>query len=187
MVAAYVGCLRSVPFIIILFVLYYGLPFAGIRLPAFLVGVVALAVFSSAYYAEVIRAAVQAIPSGQFDSARAIGMTYPQAMWHVITPQILRAVVPPSTSTTLSMMKESAVLSSITVPELTYQGLVVQGDTFAPVEVFAAVTILYWAMAIVIAAIARQAEARFGRYQTRAVMRSQIAARYLSLDWRRRA
>lgn len=187
LVAGYVGALRSVPFIITLFVVYYGLPFAGIRLPAFLVGVVALAVFSSAYYAEIIRAAILAIPVGQFDSARAIGMTYPQAMRHVIAPQILRALVPPSTNTTLSMMKESAVLSSITIPELTYQGLVVQGDTFAPVEVFAAVAALYWAMAIVISAIARWAEARSGRAQAGAVLRSRTAARYLSLDWRTRA
>lgn len=187
LVGAYVGALRSVPFIITLFVIYYGLPFAGIRLPAFLVGTVALGLFASAYYAEVIRAAILAIPLGQFDSARAVGMTYPQAMRNVIAPQVLRALVPPSTSTTLSMMKESAVLSGITVPELTYQGLVVQGETFAPLEVFAVVTFSYWAIAIAIAFLARRLERRFGQAQSRAVLRSEIAAKYLSLDWRGRA
>lgn len=187
LVSAYVGALRSVPFIIILFVIYYGLPFAGLRLPALLVGTVALGLLASAYYAEVIRAAILAIPAGQFDSARAVGITYTQAMRNVIAPQVLRALVPPSTSTTLSMMKESAMLSSITVPELTYQGLVVQGETFAPFEVFAAVTLLYWAIAIVISGLARRAELRFGQVQAQAVQRSAIAAKYLSLDWRGRA
>jgi polar amino acid transport system permease protein len=187
LVGAWVGALRSIPFIITLFVIYYGLPFAGIRLPAYVVGTFALGLFASAYYAEIIRGTILAVPAGQFDSARAIGMTYPQAMRHVIGPQILRALVPPSTNTTLSMMKESAVLSSITVPELTYQGLIVQGQTYAPVEVFAVLTLLYWLMATGIAAVARMAERRFGRAQASAVLRSDIAARYLSLDWRRRA
>lgn len=184
LVAAYVGTFRSVPFIITLFVIYYGLPFADIRLPAFAVGVVALAVFAGAYYTEIIRAAIQAVPRGQFDSARAIGMTYPQAMRHVIGPQVVRSVVPASTNTTLSMMKESAVLSSITIGELTYQGLIVQGETFAPFEVFAAVAVLYWSIAIVIAAGARWVEGRAGRAEAKAVLRSTVAARYLSLDWR---
>lgn len=187
LVGSYVAVLRAIPFIITLFVIYYGLPFAGIRLPAPLVGLVALGLFSSVYYTEIIRAAILAIPRGQFDSARAIGMTGVQAMRHVIAPQILRALVPPSTNTTLSMMKESAVLSSITVPELTYQGLVVQGQTYAVIEVFLAVTLLYWAMACGIAALARQAERRFGRAQASAVQRSEIASRYLSLDWRRQS
>ena len=68
----YVEILRNIPFIIILFVVYYGLPFWGIRLPATLVGTVALALFASAYYAEIVRAAILALPRGQFESARAM-------------------------------------------------------------------------------------------------------------------
>lgn len=187
LVAAYVGALRSVPFIITLFVLYYGMAFLDLRLPPMVTGVIALAVFSSAYYTEVIRAGILAIPAGQFDSGRAIGMTYPQVMRHVIAPQVTRALVPPSTNTTLSMMKESAVLSSITVGELTYQGLIVQGQTFAPFEVFAAVAGLYWCMAIAIAAGAGWLERRAGQVQAGALRRSRIAARYLSLEARDRA
>jgi polar amino acid transport system permease protein len=187
LVTSYVTVLRAIPFVITLFVVYYGLPFAGIRLPAPLVGTVALALFASAYYAEVVRAAILAVPRGQFDSARAIGMTGAQAMRHIIAPQILRALMPPSTNTTLSMMKESSVLSAITVPELTYQGLAVQGQTYAVIEVFFAVTLLYWLMACGIAALAQWAERRLGRAQAGAVLRSEVAARYLSLDWRVRA
>jgi polar amino acid transport system permease protein len=183
--AAYIEVLRSVPFIIILFVVYYGLPFSGIRLPATLVGTVALALFVSAYYAEIVRAAILALPRGQYESARVIGMSPARAMRHVVAPQILRSLVPPSTNMTLTMMKESAVLSSITVPELTYQSLVVQGNTFAPFEVFAAVTGIYWLIAIAAAALSRSLERRVGAAQARAVAGNPIAARYLSLEARR--
>ncbi|WP_342239092.1 amino acid ABC transporter permease [Inquilinus sp. OTU3971] len=182
---AYVETLRNIPFIIILFVVYYGLPFSGIRLPATLVGTAALALFASAYYAEIVRAAILALPRSQFESARAIGMSPSEAMRHVVAPQILRSLVPPSTNMTLTMMKESAVLSSITVPELTYQSLVVQGNTFAPFEVFAAVAAIYWLIAIVIAALSRSLERRAGAAQAASVTGNPIAARYLSLEARR--
>ncbi|EJN08716.1 amine acid ABC transporter, permease protein, 3-TM region, His/Glu/Gln/Arg/opine family [Bradyrhizobium sp. YR681] len=181
----YVEILRNIPFIIILFVVYYGLPFWGIRLPATLVGTVALALFASAYYAEIVRAAILALPRGQFESARAIGMSPMSAMWHVVAPQILRTLVPPSTNMTLTMMKESSVLSSITVPELTYQSLVVQGNTFAPFEVFAAVASIYWLIAALIAEVSRRLERRVGAVQAEATSRNRIADRYLSLVARR--
>lgn len=182
---AYVETLRSIPFIIILFLVYYGLPFAGVRLPATLVGTIALALFASAYYAEVVRAAIVALPRGQFDSARVIGMSRVQAMRHVVGPQILRSLVPPSTNMTLTMMKESAVLSSITVAELTYQSLVIQGNTFAPFEVFVAVTLIYWLIAVAIAEGSHRLENRLQVAHGDERLRSPIAARYFSLQAKR--
>jgi His/Glu/Gln/Arg/opine family amino acid ABC transporter permease subunit len=182
----YVEVLRDIPFIIILFVTYYGLPFAGVRLPATVVGTLALALFVSAYYAEIVRAAVLALPRGQFESARAVGMSPLQAMRHIVGPQILRAAIPPSTNMTLTMMKESAVLSSITVPELTYQSLVVQGNTFAPFEVFAAVAAIYWLIAAAFAEFARRLERRVGAAYGEEAARSRLSDRFLSLDAARR-
>lgn len=180
----YVEVLRNIPFIIILFLVYYGLPFSGLRMPALFAGTLALSLFVSAYYAEIVRAAIFALPRGQFESARAIGMSPAQAMRHVVGPQVLRTVIPPSTNMTLTMMKESAVLSSITVPELTYQSLVVQGNTFAPFEVFAAVTLIYWLIAAIIAEASRRLEKRVGLAQQENVARNRIADRYLSLERR---
>jgi polar amino acid transport system permease protein len=181
----YIETLRNIPFIILIFIVYYGLPFSGIRLPATIVGTLALALFASAYYAEIVRAAILALPRGQYESARAIGMSPAQAMRYVVAPQILRALVPPSTNMTLTMMKESAVLSSITVPELTYQSLVVQGNTFAPFEVFAAVASIYWLIAVVIAELSRRLERGVGAAQAEDISRNRIADRYLSLVARR--
>lgn len=180
----YIETLRNIPFIIILFLVYYGLPFSGIRIPAMFAGTIALAMFVSAYYAEIVRAAILALPRGQFESARAIGMSPAQAMWNVVAPQIVRTLIPPSTNMTLTMMKESAVLSSITVPELTYQSLVVQGNTFAPFEVFAAVTLIYWLISAVIAEASRRLEKRVGLAHSESVARNPIADRYLSLERR---
>jgi His/Glu/Gln/Arg/opine family amino acid ABC transporter permease subunit len=182
LVAAYVGVLRSVPFIIILFLVYYGLPFAGIRFPAYVTGTLALALFASAYYAEIVRGAILSLPRGQFESARTVGMSPLQAMRHVVFPQILRGLVPPSVNMTLTMIKESAVLSSITVAELTYQSLVVQGNTFAPFEAFAAVTLIYWAITLVVARLAAILEARTGTAEREDVERSALAASFLSLE-----
>ena len=181
-VTAYLVCLRAVPFIILLFLVYYGLPFAGVRLPAFVAGTAALALFASAYYAEIVRAAILALPRGQFESARVIGMSPLGAMRHVIFPKIVPALLPPSTNMTLTMMKESAVLSSITVPELTYQGLVIQGNTFAPFEPFAAVTLLYWAITISVSRAVGRVEARVGRVRRDEVSRNALAASFLSFS-----
>ncbi len=114
--------------------------------------------FGSAYFAEIIRAGIDAVPKGQLESARAIGMTDWQAMKNVILPQTLSIVIPPLTNQTLSLIKESAILSTITVHELTMTGLMVQGETFRPFEVFIMVALLYWALNETIATIMRKFE-----------------------------
>ena len=98
------------------------------------------------------------MPRGQLESARAIGMTDWQAMKNVILPQTLSIVIPPLTNQTLTLIKESAILSTITVHELTMTGLMVQGETFRPFEVFIMVALLYWALNETIATIMRRFE-----------------------------
>ena len=173
---------RSVPFIIFLFIVYYGLPFWGIRLPAMSIGIVALTLYNSAYYAEIIRGAILALPRGQFESARAVGMSRGQAFWHVVAPQILHGLVPPSTNMTLTLIKESSILSTITIGELTYQGMVMQGNTYAPLECFAAISCIYWALCSVVTLLAKRLEKRAGATRQAAVIRNPIVASFLSFD-----
>ena len=120
--------------------------------------ILALAAFGSAYFAEIIRAGIDAVPKGQLESARAIGMTDWQSMKNIILPQTLSIVIPPLTNQTLTLIKESAILSTITVHELTMTGLMVQGETFRPFEVFIMVALLYWALNETIATIMRRFE-----------------------------
>jgi polar amino acid transport system permease protein len=184
LINAYLAVLRGIPFIILLFMVHYGMPFIGVRMPAVFTGTIALSLFASAYFSEIVRAAILALPKGQFESARAIGMSPAQAMRYVVAPQILRPLVPPSTNMTLTMIKESSVLSSITVAELTYQGLVVQGNTFAPFEVFAVVACTYWIISIGVAKAAGLLERKAGGAQTQEIARNSLADSFLSLERR---
>ena len=133
-------------------------PFYGLKFSAELVGILALAAFGSAYFAEIIRAGIDAVPKGQLESAKAIGMSDWQAMKNIILPQTLSIVIPPLTNQALILIKESAILSTITVHELTMTGLMVQGETFRPFEVFIMVALLYWALNETIATIMRKFE-----------------------------
>ena len=155
---SFIELFRNTPFIIQVFLFYYVLPFYGLKLSAEYVGVLALAAFGSAYFAEIIRAGIDAVPKGQLESARAIGMNDWQAMKNIILPQTLPIVIPPLTNQSLTLIKESAILSTITVHELTMSGLMVQGETFRPFEVFIMVALLYWALNETIATIMRKFE-----------------------------
>jgi polar amino acid transport system permease protein len=158
--------IRNTPFMVQVFLLYYVLPFYGLRMDAVLIGILALALYSSVYYAEIIRAGIAAVLRGQDESARAIGMSYMQSMRHVVFPQMLPIVLPPIANQTLSSVKESAILSTITVQELTMSALVVQGITFRPFEVFIMITILYWLLNETIAFGVRRLERYLKQRQT---------------------
>ena len=155
---SYIEIFRNTPFIIQVFIFFYVLPFYGLHLPAAYVGTVALAAFGSAYFAEVIRGGINAVAKGQLESARATGMSDWEAMRYVVLPQTLPIVLPALTNQTLSLVKESAILSTITVGELTMAAITVQGQTFRPFEAFIMIAIMYWALNETIAIIMRRVE-----------------------------
>lgn len=184
---AYVEWFRNIPFIVVVYLFFYGLPFAGIRLSEAIVGTIALACFSSSYFAEIIRGAILAVPRGQMEAARAIGMSYFQGMWEIVAPQTLRLLLPPTTNTSITMLKETSVLSVITVAELTYQGLVVQGNTFAPFEVFLATATIYWVITATFAFFMHRVERAAGAAQGDDQSRPSLADKYLLIGTRRTA
>ena len=155
---SYIEIFRNTPFIIQVFIFFYVLPFYGLHLPAAYVGTVALAAFGSAYFAEVIRGGINAVAKGQLESARATGMSDWQAMRYVVLPQTLPIILPAMTNQTLSLVKESAVLSTITVGELTMAAVKVQGETFRPFEAFIMIAMMYWALNETIAIFMRRVE-----------------------------
>ena len=93
---AFIEVIRNTPFMIQVFMLFYVLPFYGIRLPSWLVGILSLGVFSSVYYAEIIRAGIESVPRGQMEAARAMGMSTARGMRHIVFPQMLVFVLPPT-------------------------------------------------------------------------------------------
>lgn len=146
----YVDIIRNVPYMVQVFLLFYTLPFFDIRLSPISTGIISLMIFGTAYYGEVFRAGIRAVPRGQYESGLAAGFGHWETMWRIVLPQSRQFLIPPMTNNTISLVKESAILSTITVPELTQAAQRVTGITFSPFEVFLMVALLYWAMATAI-------------------------------------
>jgi|tagenome__1003787_1003787.scaffolds.fasta_scaffold20664406_1 His/Glu/Gln/Arg/opine family amino acid ABC transporter permease subunit len=156
---AFVEVMRDLPFMVVLFLIFYLLPAFGIRLPAFAVGVITLSLYAAAYFSEIMRGAIQSVPKGQMESARATGMSRTQALRRVIAPQMMGYFLPAATNQAVTIVKESSMLSTITVTELTMVSQVIQGYTYSPIEVFALVSVLYWLMCTGVARMGRKLEA----------------------------
>jgi His/Glu/Gln/Arg/opine family amino acid ABC transporter permease subunit len=141
---AYVEVMRNVPLLIQVFLVFYVLPFYGIRIGPLQAGIGCLAVYGAAYFAEIIRGAILSVPRGQVEAARALGLRSGKIMVKIILPQMLGYLIPPVTNIGISLLKESSVLSMITVTELTYYSNYIIGKTYAPVEILCAIALLYW-------------------------------------------
>lgn len=151
---AYIELIRNIPFLVQVFLLFFALPFAGIRLSPMTAGIIALSSYAAAYFSEIVRGGILSISAGQSEAARALGLSYGLTFWKVLFPQVVGYVLPAATNLTITLIKESAALSIITVGELTYMSQDVIGRTFAPVEVFTLIALLYWGLNALLAQIA---------------------------------
>lgn len=161
---SYIELIRNTPFLIQVYVVFFVFPALGLRMEALTAGVLCLAVYGGAYFAENIRGAILAIPLGQGEAAQALGLSYWQIQRRVIFPQMLGYLIPTTTNLTLSLIKDTAILSVITVPELTYMAQVMIGEAFAPVEGFTVIALLYWGLNAIVAAVAKKWERYSCRY-----------------------
>ena len=164
---SYIEIVRNIPFMIQLFLLFFVLPFYGLHMSAFVVGVVALTVYGSAYFAEIVRGAILSVPKGQLESARAVGMSYRQAMRQVIFPQMWGYFIPAATNQAIMQVKESSITSAITVTEMTMAAQIIQGETFSPIEVFVVISVLYWLLSTGISRSAKWSERTLQPYAQR--------------------
>lgn len=139
----YIDVVRATPLLVQLYFLYFGLPRLGIILPELVVGVLALSLNSGAYVAEITRAGILSIPRGQVEASIASGMSYPQRMRLVILPQAFKVTIPPLLGQAIVMVKDSALLSLISVAELTRAGQLLASDRFMPAEGFITVAAFY--------------------------------------------
>ena len=139
----YLWFVRGTPLLTQIFVIYFGLPQIGIDLDPFGAGVVALGVNAGAYVAEIIRGGLLRIPKGQRESATALGMTYFQLMRGIVLPQVIRVIIPPITNDAATTLKNTSLLSTITIMELMLQTQVIVSSTFRPFEFYILVSIIY--------------------------------------------
>jgi polar amino acid transport system permease protein len=129
---------RAIPILVLLVVVYYALPFVGIRLSSFAAAVFVLAGVLAAFTAEVFRAGIESLPRGQFEAARALGLPFPVALWKVILPQAVRVAIPPQTSNCVAIAKDTSLASVVAMPDLLKQATDAQALTANPSPLIAA-------------------------------------------------
>lgn len=128
----FIDVFRAIPMLILLILLYYALPFMGVRLSSFASAVTALSLVLAAFSAEVFRAGISAIPVGQIEAARALGLHFGIILRRVVLPQAIRLVIPPLTSNCVGIVKETSLASVVALPELLKQGNDAQALTANP-------------------------------------------------------
>jgi polar amino acid transport system permease protein len=163
---AYIELLRGTPFLVQLFLLYYGGPAIGLTLEPMTAGVLGLGIYGSAYFAEAFRSGFQSVPRGHLEAAQCLGLTRWQAVWRIQLPQMLVIIVPALTNLIIVLSKETAVLSIVTVPELTFVLTGIGSETFAFVETLLVLCVCYLALVELTARVGSWAEARVARFVT---------------------
>ena len=158
-----VNVIRGLPIIVQLFYIYFVLPDFGIQLTAFQAGVIGLGIAYSAYQAENFRAGIQAIHQGQIEAAESLGMRGAMVMRRVVLPQAFRIALPPYGNTLVMMLKDSSLVSTITVAEMTRGGQLIASSTFENMTVYTLVALLYLALSLPLGYGLRRLEARIGK------------------------
>ncbi|TCT44910.1 amino acid ABC transporter permease [Martelella mediterranea] len=154
----YIDIFRSIPLLVLLIVVYYALPFVGIRLSAFLSAVTALSLVSAAYTAEIFRAGIEAIPRGQFEASAALGLSDRYTMVDIVLPQAVRIVIPPLTNNCINVLKDTALASVVAMPDLLKQATQAQALSANPTPLIGAAIIyivMLWPMVAVVSRLER--------------------------------
>ena len=134
----YIDVLRSIPILVLLVLVYYALPFVGIRLSSFASTVLTLSLVSCAYTAEIFRSGIEALPKGQFEAADAMGLGFFNTMRDVVLPQATRIVIPPLTSNCINVLKDTALASVVAMPDLLKQATQAQALAANPTPLIGA-------------------------------------------------
>jgi polar amino acid transport system permease protein len=150
--AGYVEAIRNTPFIIQLFFVFFGLPALGVRLDEITASILAMTLNLGAYATEIIRAGVAAVPRGHLEAAASLAMSPAQTYRHVVLPQALAKVFPALASQIVIVMLGSAVVSQISVPDLTYAASYIQSRNFRAFETYLIITASYLGLSIVLRA-----------------------------------
>jgi len=160
----YSGLTLALPLLVVIYLLYFVLPDYGITLSSPVAGVLALTLYYAPYIARVICAAIAALPHGQWEACRVLGLSRSQQMRHVVLPQTLPRMLSPLMGLMIGLIKDSALLSVISVHEFMYAAREAISNTYAPLEIYLTVALCYWLLNSLIDWLARSLEARMTRY-----------------------
>ncbi|MCX4149234.1 amino acid ABC transporter permease [Paraburkholderia madseniana] len=163
-VLAYVDFVRGTPLLVQIFLVYFALPVIGINFNEYWAGVIALSLNAGGFICEIVRASMQSVDRGQTEAAQSIGMRHGQIVLHVLFPQAWRRILPPLTNELISLIKGSALLSAISVYELTHAGQEIIATYFSPFEIFLLIALYYYALISALAWLSRYLERRLPQY-----------------------
>jgi polar amino acid transport system permease protein len=144
--AVYTEIFKNVPLLAIIFLTYFGLPSAGVRLGVFEAGTLSLMVFYAAYLSEIFRAAIAGVHPAQREAAEALGMSGLSAFAHVMLPQALRSALPGTNTMLVDLLKSTSLLVTISAAELMSEGQLIASQTFRALEVYVVISIIYFAL-----------------------------------------
>ncbi|MRX09154.1 ABC transporter permease subunit [Pseudoduganella sp. FT25W] len=159
----YVSLMRGTPLLVQMFVIYYGLPSIGIEFTPVTAGILALSLNSGAFLSESLRGAIASISLGQWNASYSLGLGYWTTLYYVVLPQALRVAVPAMSNTLISLIKDTSLVSVITLTELMLSTKEVIATTFQPLPLYLAAAAIYWLLSLLFEALQRRAEQRLNR------------------------
>ena len=162
---AYVEFFRNTPLLVQTFFTFFGLPAIGIRLPGFTAAFLALGLYTGAFVTDVLRAGILSVGRGQVEAARSLGMSYAQTMRRVVLPQAFAVTVPPLGNLVIAMTKNTSLASVIAVPDIMYNGNIINSRTFATYEIYAFLGLLYLSFTIPLSVVVNALERWLTRFR----------------------
>jgi polar amino acid transport system permease protein len=163
--AAWMEVTRGTPFLVQLFLLYFGGPFIGLSLEPLTAGLLGFTLYGAAYFSEIFRAGFAAVPRGHIEAGECLGLSQGQIMRRIIAPEMAVLVLPALVNMIVLLLKETAVLSIITVPELTMMISAIGSENFVFVESLFLLALFYWAMVEIAGWLGRQAEVKMASFR----------------------
>ncbi len=158
--SAYLVFFRGTPLLVQLFIWFFGLPQFGLMLPAWACGVLGLGMYSGAYVSEIVRGAIESIDKGQNEAARSLGMSASQAMRKIIIPQAFVRMIPPLGNEFIALIKNSALVSLLTIHDLMHEGQKIISVSYRSLEVYLIVALIYLVLTSATSAVLRLIEKR---------------------------
>ncbi len=160
----YVWIFRGTPLLVQLFLIFYGLPSIGILLDAFPAALIGLSLNVGAYTSETLRAAISAVPAGQWDAARALGLTRAQVFLRIVAPQAGRIAAPPLANSFIALVKDTSLAAALTVPEMFQAAQRITAVTYEPMLLYSEAALIYLVFSSVLSALQRRLELRLSRH-----------------------
>ena len=160
----YISIIRGTPLLVQIYIVYYGLPQIGIALEPIPSAIIALSLNSGAYLSESFRGAIESVSRGQSEAALSLGMTFWTSMRRIVVPQSLRTALPTVGNTYIGLLKDTSLVSVITVTELLRQSAVIIARTWQPLTIYLVAAVLYWIMSSTFGLVQQRAEKRVSRH-----------------------